>query len=165
MDGKAQKPEHWLEIHDSEWSSARLVAEIEERVRKRRDELGAIQPLFPTFGHLSEFPEPPGNGRAVNPNLYYHLRRANEMDAAPTEPVLVPSPATRVPILGRLWRLVRAQFHGLILFYVNRLAAHDARLNNHLISTLNELTRVAQAQQEEIHRLKARIRTLEEERG
>ncbi len=60
--------------------------------------------------------------------------------------------------------MIRGQTHGLVLFYVNRLASHNTQLNTHLVSTLNELTRETAAQQEEIENLRAEIRALKEER-
>lgn len=154
----------WLEIHDSEVTAEALMAEVERRVAQRRAELGVVQPVFPTFGFVSEYPEPPQDGRAYNPNLYHHLRQANQTAPPETAPVLAASPATRVPLLGRLWGLVRAQFHELILFYVNRPVRHGVQLNNHLISVLNELTRQVAAQQEEIESLRAELRALKEKR-
>lgn len=153
----------WLEIHDEELSSAELVAEIEQRVAARRATLGAVELVFPTFGFVSEYPQPPKDGRAYNANLYHHLKQANQLPPPTTEPLLASSPATRVPVLGRLWQLVRAQFHGLILFYVNRTVSEQSKLNNHLISVVNELTRVNQAQQAEIDSLRDELRRLREE--
>ncbi len=90
----------WLEIHDPEISSVELVDEIDRRVKQRREKLGPVRLVFPTFGTVSPFPEPPTD-RTYNPNLYHHLRRANEMAPPLTTPVLAASPATQIPILGR----------------------------------------------------------------
>lgn len=146
----------WLEIHDDHITSDALVAEIERRVAARRAELGPVNLIFPTFGHISTYPEPPA-GYAYNPNLYYYLKQANQSPPPSVAPVLAPSPATRVPILGRMWQLIRGEMHNLILFYVNRTAGDQSRLNIDLISTLNELTRELQAQQIEIQRLRAEL--------
>jgi hypothetical protein len=154
--------ELWIEIHDPEISSTELAAELARRVAQRQAELGEVHPVFPTFGFVSELPQPPSNGRSYNPNLYHHLRMANEMPAVETTPLLAPSPATRIPLLGRLWQLIRGQVHDLVLFYVNRLASHEMKLDNHLISSLNELTRVSQAQQDEIEHLQSELQTLKE---
>lgn len=151
--------EYWLEIHDPQISSAELVAEVEKRVGQRRKELGEVRLLFPTFGTVSPFPEPP-SARPYNPNLYHHLRQANEMDAPPTAPILADSPATQLPLIGRFWKMIRAQVHELILFYVNRHVAYQSKLDNHLISTLNELTRVVELQRDEIDQLRGEIERL-----
>lgn len=153
----------WIAITDSEWTAERLTAEIDARAAQTTAERGAISLLLPSFGYLSEYPVP--EGRPLNPALYHHLKLANELPPPDTEPLLVESPATRVPVLGRLWQTVRAQFHGLILFYVNRAVSHETQLNNHLISTLNELTRTAAAQQAEIDALRDQLRQQREETG
>ena len=149
----------WLKISDTEMTSAELEAEVERQVQQRRKTLGQVRPQFPTFGVLSPAPE----FKLNNPTLEHHLRQANQMSPLPTTPVLATSPATRIPLLGNLWQLVRRQFHELILFYVNRAASHEIMVDNHIISTLNELTRVIQAQQEEIERLRDEIQAFEEE--
>ena len=153
-----QDKETWLEIHDSEISSAELTAEIARRVEQRRETLGPVHLAFPTFGTVSPFPEPPTD-RLYNPNLYHHLRQANDMKPPDTAPILADSPATQVPILGRFWRMIRGQFHELILFYVNRYVAHETQMDNHLLSSLNELTRIVQVQQDEIQSLRESLNT------
>lgn len=148
--------EPWLEIHDSQISSAELVAEIDKRVQMRREALGEVKLLFPTFGTVSPFPDPPSD-RPYNPNLYHHLRQANEIDPPPTMPVLAKSPATQIPLIGRVWQMIRGQVHELILFYVNRNVAYQSKLDNHLISSLNELTRVVEMQREELDDLRQEV--------
>lgn len=148
--------EDWLTIHDSEISSAELAAEIARRVQKTEERSGELKLILPSFGEISSFPKPPAD-RLYNPLLYHHLRRANELAPPATNPVLVPSPATRIPILGRIWQLIRRQVHELVLFYVNRLGAYEANLDSHIISSLNELTRLVEEQQEEIIRLQKKL--------
>lgn len=157
-----QDRETWLEIHDPEISSAELAAEIERRVQMRREKLGRVRLGSPTFGTVSPFPEPPSD-QLYNPNLYHHLRQANEMVPPVTTPVLVDSPATQVPILGSLWKMIRGQVHELILFYVNRIVSYETQLDNHIISSLNELTRVIQLQQEEIESLRDELENSRED--
>ncbi|MCA9970313.1 MAG: hypothetical protein KC425_08860, partial [Anaerolineales bacterium] len=94
------------------------------------------------------------------PNLYHHLHALNDLPPFDAAPQLVASPATRLPLLGRLWQLVRAQAHRLVLFYVNRHAAYNSQAALHLVNTLNELTRLAQTQQQEIAALRAEIARL-----
>ncbi len=147
----------WVEIHDEAITSAELVAEIEHRVAERRAELGPVNLVFPTFGHVSTFPEPPP-GTQVSPHLYYYLKQANQTPATAVEPVLAPSPATQMPVVGRFWQRVRGQVHSLVLFYVNRSVRDQNGLNVNLISALNELTRVVQEQADEIDALRAELR-------
>lgn len=149
----------WLEIHDEIVTSEALVQEIEARVARRRAELGPVKLIFPTFGHISTFPDPRPDDR-LNPHLYYYLKRINETSPPAVEPVLAPSPATRMPVVGRLWRQIRGEVHNLVLFYVNRSVQDQNRLNVDLISALNELTRVVQAQQAEIDSLRAELSRL-----
>ena len=153
-----QENESWLKIDDPQMTSTALEAEVAGRVAQRRVVLGEIRPKFPIFGILS----PPPQVTLDNQALAHHLRQLNELAPVPTAPLLVASPATRVPLLGSLWQLVRKQFHELILFYVNRAASHETQVDNYLINTLNELTRIIQSQQEEIERLQDEIRVLQE---
>lgn len=146
----------WIEIHDEVITSEELVEEVERRVARRRLELGPVNLVFPTFGHVSTFPEPAGN--VTNPNLYYYLKQANRTPSPAVEPILVASPATRTPVLGRLWGRIRGEMHNLVLFYVNRSIRDQSQINVNLVSALNELTRTVQAQQDEIEQLRAEVR-------
>ncbi len=83
------------------------------------------------------------------------------MPPASVEPLLAPSPATRAPVVGGLWRKIRAEMHNLVLFYVNKSVREQSRTNANLVSTLNELTRVIQDQQAEIDALRAEIQRRE----
>jgi hypothetical protein len=150
----------WITIHDESVTSEELVMEVERRVAQRRRELGGVNLVFPTFGHISTFPEPATADNEASPHLYYYLKQANQTPSSAVEPVLAPSPATRMPIVGRLWAIIRGEMHNLVLFYVNRSVADQNRLNVNLVSTLNEMTRVIQAQRAEIETLKAEIRRL-----
>jgi hypothetical protein len=150
----------WLTIQDPVITAVELQAQIEARVQMRRQTLGQVAPEFPSFGFVVKMPQPPYPG--ANPRLYHHLRQLNEMDAAATAANLAPSAAARLPLLGRLWGLARRQAHELILFYVNRLGARQARLESHLISLLNEQTTLLQQQQVEIEALRRRVAALEE---
>lgn len=154
-----QENDSWLTITDTEMSSADLVTEVEQRVQQRRQVLGEVHPQIPDFGVISPVPEVALNYTA----LAHHLRLVNDMDPPPMSPVLTTSPATRIPLFGKLWQLVRGQFHELILFYVNRAVSHETKIDNHIISTLNELTHIIQDQQTEIERLQEAMRKLEEE--
>ncbi len=158
LENKTSIDSPWLEIHDEEISSEELVAEIERRVARRREQLGGVNLVFPSFAHVSTFPEPAGD--LSNPHLYYYLKRANQTLLSGVEPNLSPSPATQTPILGRVWSRIRGEMHNLVLFYVNRAVGDQNLLNVNLISTLNEMTRVVQEQQAEINALRAEIRRL-----
>jgi ABC-type polysaccharide/polyol phosphate export permease len=79
-----------------------------------------------------------------------------------TEPILASSPATRIPVLGRLWQLIRGGAHTLVLFYVNRAVSHQTMTNNYLVSVLNRLTVVVEEQQRTIAKLQAEVAALRE---
>ncbi|MCI0396042.1 MAG: hypothetical protein L0332_19455 [Chloroflexi bacterium] len=149
-----------IEIHDPEVDPQQLMAEIRRRIQQRRAELGYEQRTFPRFGAALACPEPPED-IPYPPDLYHHLRQANDLYAqVETGPLLAPSPATRVPVLGRLWRLVRSQAHGLVLFYVNRAVGHQANVNRHLVSVVNQLAVQNEEQQRAIMALQAEVERL-----
>ena len=153
-------PPQWLELDDSDTTAAALQAELDARVIARAS-YQQPAPHFPSFGYISPMPQP-RDGRFA-PNLFHHLRQLNDAPQPPTAANLAASPATRLPIVGTLWRQIRGQVHNLVLFYVNRFAEFDQQRHSHLLNIVNELTGLAQAQQAEIERLQARIAALEEE--
>jgi hypothetical protein len=112
-------PGDLLVIDDPEVDVDALMAEIRDRIRRRREELGVDHRSFPAYD-VTACPEAPDDV-AYDANLYHHLRLANELYASmDTEPALSPSPLTRVPVLGPLWQRLRPAVHQLILVYVNR---------------------------------------------
>lgn len=139
-----------IEIHDPEIDPQIIMAEIRRRIQERRLEAGYDNRTFPAFGAAMVCPEPP-EGMPYLPDLYHHLRQVNTLySEVETATILAPSPATRVPILGRFWKLIREQAHGLVLFYVNRSVGHQVKVNRHLVSVLNQLTEENQALQRRI---------------
>jgi hypothetical protein len=155
----AEIPDDLIEIHDPEIDPSAIIAQIRERVRVRRQEMGYENHVFPTFG-ATPYPGEPDR-QPFDRDLYYHLRLANETYVqAETDPALAPSQATRIPVLGRLWALIRREAHNLILFYVNRAIAQQTDVNRHLVSVLNQLTVLCQKQQQELDRLQTMIETL-----
>lgn len=147
----------WLEIDDGELSSEALAAHVEERLKARREQLGPVSRHFPAFQTAAPHPE----NAAAPSEVREILRQLQELPEAPTHATLAPSPATRLPILGRLWQLVRSQTHALVLFYVNRHVAHQTRHNHLVASTLLRLSATVNIQQQEIKRLQARLEELE----
>ena len=155
-----EERQRWLAINDEEVTSAALEAELERRVAKRRLELGEEDYAAPSFATLSTFPEPPHN-LSFSPALYYHLRRANQLEPQELEPLLAGNKVRKLPVLEYLFLSIRRRFHQLVLFYINRAIHDEQALDNHIVSTLNEMTRVMQQQQQEIEDLKAKIQLLE----
>ena len=156
-----QEKRTWVEIYDPEMRDEQLAAQIAERVQRRQVVSGQVQLHLPTYGFVSDMPEP-GLSPAYPPNLYHNLKQVNRIKPPETTAVLISSPATRLPILGFLWRLIRREAHNLILFYVNRAVSHNVRVNNHMVSILNELTRLTEAQQSEIKHLRAELAALKQ---
>lgn len=149
-----------IEIHDSIVEPERLMAEIRQRIKQRRAELGYESRSFPVFGAAASCPEPPAD-LPYQPDLYYHLRQANDLYAmVETAPVLASSQATRIPILGRFWKLIREQAHALVLFYSNRNTAHQVNVDRHLVSVLNLMLRELEEQRRTIKELEARLEAL-----
>lgn len=149
--------EPWIDLNDPHVTPGALAETVAARVAERRAAHGAPRLDFPAFGYVAAMPE---IDPARAPTLAHHLRHLNDLPAPPVEPVLALSPATRVPVFGRIWSLIRAQAHALVLFYTSRLAAHQTQAHNHTVSALNELTRLTLAQQAEIDRLRAEVERL-----
>jgi len=153
----------FVTLQDEQVSPAALVAEIRQRLAQRYPEGDAEAVSFPAY-ELADAPPDFPPDIPYSFSLYYHLQRAYELyPAADTAPLLAPSPATRVPLLGRLWVQVRREAHNLILFYVNRHLAHETAVNRHLIAAMSELTRQLEAQQRRVADLEAHIAHLEQE--
>ena len=99
---------------------------------------------------------------AFDAGFYEELHAANQdYDRLYVAPFLTPS---RLPAVGGLWQRVRAAFHGLVIFYVNRLAEAQMRFNAHVVRVLNEIVRsLDQADTaDEVARLTRRVQALEE---
>jgi hypothetical protein len=147
-------PEDLIEIHDPEVDPAQIMEQIRERIRRRREELGYPQQEFPPFGAAAYPGEPEG---AFDKDLYYHLRKANDLYyQVDVEPALAPSPATQLPILGRLWGQIRQEAHNLVLFYVGKLARQQLAINRHTVSTLNRMAAQLQELREQVEQLRER---------
>ncbi len=154
---EADIPDDLIEIHDPEVDPGRIMAEIRERIRRARQTAGL--PAFLSFGPV-ELPAEP-DGDAYDAQLYYHLRRANELyGRLEVEPVLAPSPLTRVPVLGRVWGRLRREAHNLVVFYLNRLAGQQLAVNRHLVAVLNRMAARLQEQERQIRVLEEEIRRL-----
>ncbi|HET6443781.1 MAG TPA: hypothetical protein VFI27_04295 [candidate division Zixibacteria bacterium] len=152
-------PDDLLEIRGEDIDQQEVMATVADRVTKRRSDIGFSQVRFPSYDGVP-FPGLPVNTR-YDPDLYHHLRLANtSYFEVQTEPELEPSPATRIPLIGQFWGLIRLQAHNLVLFYVNRAVRHEVDVNRHMISVLNSLAIANQGQQEEIEALKSEVKVL-----
>lgn len=156
----SSETQSWLETNDPEVTALALEALIEQRIITRQEEEGFTAVYFPDFSSVSEMPVP-ADCRS-SPDLFFHLRALNQLEPPQSLPVLAASPATRLPLIGKVWQLIRHHAHELVCFYVNRLADHTATTHHEMVGALNELTRLSQAQQAEIEQLRADIQTLKE---
>ncbi len=148
-----------VEIHDPEIDPAQIMADIRERIQRRRAELGYESQQFISFGGAL-FPGRPDD-IPYDPDFYEHLEMANELYAkVETEINLQPSPATRVPVLGNLWKTIREQAHGLVIYYVNRAAMHQVNVNREIISVLNRAAIINLEQQRKLLELQAEVEVL-----
>ena len=152
-------PDGILEIHDPEIDTAQIMEQIRERIRRRRQELGYPRETFPAFG-AAAYPGEPESGD-FDHDLYYHLRRANDLYyQIGVESALAPSPTTSVPILGRLWGMIRREAHNLVLFYLGKSAQQQVAVNRHLVGTLNRMAVQLQQQKMELQGLREEIAQL-----
>ena len=154
----------WLTFEDDQYTSADLQGQIEKNYAERQSAKSGIPSsleAIPHYGVFSTLPEPPEN-QPYSTSLFHHLRQANLLvTEIETEPNLADSAATRVPILGPLWKRVRQEAHHLVLFYVNRLAAGQNQVNAQLIGSMNELTRQNLDLQRQVAELQSRLQRLE----
>lgn len=105
-------------------------------------------------------PVRPGDSQ-LDANLYHYLELANKSyNQFESGANLQLSPATRIPILGRIWSLVRRQAHELVLFYVNRNIEHQVAVNQQMVSALNLLTASLEEQQRQSRELEKEIEEL-----
>ncbi len=146
----------WLKITDSEWDDQTLAAEIAQRTEQRNAQAGELTPTFPTMRrdglHL-----PPATEQ-IAPQLYQQLRALQARKPVETGVLLADSPATQIPVIGRLWQTVRRSLHELVLFYVNRAVRDQAQRETHLQNIVNELTRLTVQQEQELTRLREELR-------
>ena len=157
-------PDDLIEIQDPEINPTEIMEQIRRRIQLRREKLGYPRQTFPTFGAAAYPGEP--EGEEYDADLYYHLRQANaHYYELGVEALLVPSPRSRLPLLGWLWDRVRGEAHNLVLFYLNRLAQRQVTVNRHLVSTLNRMAVEIQEQQRRIQALEEEVQRLQGERG
>jgi hypothetical protein len=140
-------PDDLIASNDAERPSAELVAAIRERLADSEQTDPGPLADFPRFGGPIE------PGTTAHPAEQHLARAAALLAEAQTAPHLAPSAATRMPLLGPLWRRVRRQAHELVLFYVNRQAAQTTKVQHHLLAAIQALTAESDQQRERIAHL------------
>lgn len=77
-------------------------------------------------------------GRRFPPAFYDHLYQAGlSFDVSAVELHVTRIP---IPVIGPIIERLRQKFHELVLFYVNKLAAEQAAVNEHLLSAIGVLS-------------------------
>ncbi len=100
-------------------------------------------------------------GRILDHDVYDELFQINHAyDQTFVAPYLTP---VNIPLLGRLWQRVRGLAHALVVFYVNRAAEAQARINASVVRVLNGIVSSIDADQtpERVERLEKRVAELE----
>jgi hypothetical protein len=148
---------------DTQHTPAALETQARQALNQRGYTQADLHTSLPSYGSAVDLPPFP----AAHPtffNLYQHLRLTNQnYFQVENSPILAPSPATRVPLLGRVWSLIRSQAHQLILFYLNRSAAHTIEVHGQMVCILNELTRVTIEQQTRLQQLEQEVQQLRQQ--
>jgi hypothetical protein len=139
-----------IEIRDPSINTDAIVSRLQDRMRER---YGKRPPELPDF-------ELPALPRVQDATLRYHLERAHAThDQVWVQMAVFPSPATQLPILGRLWRLVREQAHRLILYYLEMAISKQIGFNRHVVGITSRLA----AAQEETAQLREEIADLRQQ--
>jgi len=152
-------PEDLIEIRDPTIDASRITDQIRKRVQDRRDRLGYEQQNFPSLDEATVPVKP--EDLPNDPSLYHNLGIVNKSYYQfETKADVKPSPATRVPVLGRLWSFIRRQTHEMVLFYVNRNIRHQVAVNQQLVNVVNLLTTQLEDQQRKILSLEKQLEAL-----
>lgn len=100
--------------------------------------------------------------RGLEPAIYEDLEQARrELGSLHVGVYLTP---TRAPVIGGLLHRVRRAFHQLVVYYVDRLADAQTRINMRLVSTLSGIVAYidGEDQGEKMRRLDAKVLELED---
>jgi hypothetical protein len=132
-----------------------IMQQIRARIRARRAEAKARGFDFEAYAN-GLYPVPPD--AALSRDVHEAVRHMGlgydkmNVQLALTE--------TRLPLVGGAVQRLRAALHGLVLFYVNRLAARQIRFNEQTARALLALVRDLES---EVRDLRARVSELEAE--
>jgi hypothetical protein len=140
-------------IEGNEIDAEAIMQEIRARIRARRAEARSRGLDFEAYAD-GLYPSPPD--AVFSRDLYEAVRYADlGYDKVGVEMALT---ETRLPLIGGLGHRLRAALHEVVLFYVNRLAARQVRVNEQMARTLTTLVRDLEA---EIRDLRTRLAELE----
>jgi GT2 family glycosyltransferase len=134
-----------------------LMRQIQERVHQKSDR-ARVQAREEGVGW------PSMEIAGLEEELREHLSWVQHNPAVWVSLKLSEQPPMRVPVLTRLWQLVRRQAHQLVIFYVNGLAAQQTKLNVSFAKVVSRLVErlYGEAIEPEIAQLRAQIADLTE---
>jgi metal-sulfur cluster biosynthetic enzyme len=142
-----------FEIESAALDAEEIMQEIRARLRARRDEARARGLDWEAYVD-GLYPVP--SDAVFSRDLHEAVRHLSlEHDRVSVEMALT---GMGLPLVGGLAQRVRAALHELVLFYVNRLATRQTRVNYQASRAMALLIRELEA---EIRDLRARIETLE----
>ena len=146
-----------FQIEGADIDAEEIMQEIRARIRARRAEAKARGLDFEAYAD-GLYPLP---AHAVFSRDLYEAARHVSLgyDKVSVEMALT---ETQVPLIGGLVHRFRSALHGLVLFYVNRLAARQTYFNEQTARALTALIRDLEA---EVRDLRARLADLEAGQG
>lgn len=148
-----------FEIRDPHIDMDVIMARIHENLAERR--LVAFDPAALAMFEV-------GAGTIIgDAALDYHLGQAHATyDKVWPDLSLAPSWATQLPVVGRLWRMVREQAHRLVLYYVDMAVSRQIGFNEHVVGSLDRLATLQEkvaALQQEVTALKRQVAEMQAE--
>ncbi len=158
-----------IEIRDPELDAEAIMRQIRENIRERRAEAEAKGLNYEAFVeglYASQV------SARFDHQIYYDLRRMSVgYDKVGVGLSLTES---QLPIIAPLVQRVRRALHHLVIYYVNKLAAQQARFNEFVVRALTNLVKALEdgptpdevaALQAEVEALRDRIEHLEAQAG
>jgi hypothetical protein len=142
-----------FEIESDDVDTEAIMRQIHAQIQARRAEARAKGLDLEAYAN-GLYPLPPD--AILSRDLYQAVRYVGlGYDKISIEMALTQS---RLPVVGSLVQRLRAALHGLVLFYVNQLAARQIRYNE---LTARALSALVQDLEAEVRRLRARVAALE----
>jgi hypothetical protein len=142
-----------LRVESPDLDTESIMQEIRARLRARREQAKAQGLDFEAYAD-GLYPIDPD--AVMSRDLHEAVRQAGlGYDKVNVEMMLT---ETRLPLLGGFVHRVRSALHGLVLFYVNRLAGRQIHFNEQTARALVAMVRDLEA---EVRDLRARVSSLE----
>jgi hypothetical protein len=152
-----EEPSAQATIEATDLDVEAIMQEIRARIRARRAEARARGLDFEAY---ADGLYPLSADAVFSRDLYEAARHVGlGYDKVSVEMALT---ETQVPLIGGLVHRFRSALHGLVLFYVNRLAARQTYFNEQTARALTALIRDLEA---EVRDLRARLADLEAGQG